>query len=73
MPQDRGVEEQKEMKKREVIDELETILRFTKLSPRAGKYEAMERFDWFNTVGRSRLVALIERLKERRGDDSAGG
>ena len=61
------------MKKQEVIDELETILRFTKLSPRAGKYEAMERFDWFNTIGRARLVALIERLKERRGDDNTGG
>lgn len=61
------------MKKQEVINELETILKLTKLSRRAGKYEAMERFDWFNTVGRSRLVAVIERLKERRGDDSTGG
>ncbi len=60
------------MKKQEVINELEEVLRLTKLSPRAGKYKAMERFDWFNTVGRSRLVAIVERLKERRGDDTTG-
>lgn len=60
------------MTKKQVIDELETILSETRLSDRAGKYEAMEPFDWFNTIGRTRLVALIERLKER-SDGGSGG
>ena len=61
------------MTKKQVIDELETILQQTRLSPRAGKYEALEVLNWFLAVGRPRIRALIERLKERRDSDSAGG
>ena len=35
------------MTKQEVINELETILQQTRLSPRAGKYEALKALDWF--------------------------
>ena len=61
------------MTKQDVINELETVLRKTRLSPRCGKYEAMERLNWFNTIGRARILAVIERLKERRNDDNPGG
>ena len=61
------------MTKKAVIDELEAVLRHTKLSPRCGKYEAMERFEWFNAVGRARIVAIIERLKEGRDGHNTGG
>jgi hypothetical protein len=60
------------MKKQEVIDELEQILSETRLSPRAGKYEAGDKFQWFNTIGRARIRAVIERLKERCDGNSAG-
>jgi hypothetical protein len=61
------------MTKKQVINELETILSETRLSSRAGKYEALEVLNWFLAVGRPRLVALIERLKERRDGSDTGG
>ncbi len=61
------------MTKKQVINELETILSETRLSDRAGKYEAFEKYHWFLAVGRPRLIAVVERLKERRDGDSGGG
>ncbi len=61
------------MTKKDVIDELETILSETRLSDRAGKYEALKVLNWFLAVGRPRLIAVVERLKERRDGSDTGG
>ena len=50
--------------KQKTIDILQQILEQTRLSPRAGKYEAMQNMDWFMRIGRPKIEALLKELQQ---------
>lgn len=45
------------------IETLKAILESTQLSAHAGKYEAMEKANWFQRIGRQKLKTLIRDLE----------
>lgn len=53
------------MTKKQVIEQLETILHETQLPPRYGKYVYGERAHWYFSKGRDRLTKIVESLKEK--------
>lgn len=50
--------------RQKTIDTIQEVLDKTKLSPRAGKYEALDRANWLHQNGRQRLQGLVNRLRD---------
>ena len=57
-------DERAERLRQKAIDTIQDVLDKTKLSARAGKYEALERANWLHQKGRKRLEGLVDKLKE---------
>ena len=50
--------------KKKTIDTLREVLAKTKLSERAGKYEALERANWLHQYGRGIIEELLIELEK---------
>lgn len=50
--------------KQKTIETLREILAKTKLSERAGKYEALDRANWLHKTGRGMIESLINELEK---------
>ncbi len=53
------------MTKKQVIEEIQTILHETQLPPRYGRYVYGERAHWYFSKGRERLKNIVESLKKQ--------